>query len=90
VGGRASSYQYLSRLPVEYLVIDPMLLRLAAESARAEAVLAGIVHTAGTLGQTTIAKQIEDEASAARAAALGITWGQGFLFGEPSTPARAG
>lgn len=90
VGGRASSYQYLSRLPVEYLVIDPTLLRLAAESSRAEAVVAGIVHTAATLGQITIAKQIEDEASAARAAALGITWGQGFLFGEPSTPARAG
>jgi diguanylate cyclase (GGDEF)-like protein/PAS domain S-box-containing protein len=83
VGGRASSFADLSLLPVKFLFIDSALLKLARESSRAKTLITGITQTAKAMGQITIASQLEDEADSANAAALGIDWGQGYLFGQP-------
>ncbi len=85
-GGSASSYRFLTDLPVDFVELDAQLIRLAAESPRARAVLAGIVNAAREIGQTTIAKQVEDQATVDLLLELGVDWGQGFLFGRPSEP----
>jgi len=85
-GGDASSYRFMTDLPVDFLELDANLIRLAAESPRARAVLTGIINTARELGQTTIAKQVEEQATLDLLLELGVDWGQGYLFGRPSDP----
>ncbi|SDW09484.1 sensor domain-containing protein [Thiocapsa roseopersicina] len=85
-GGDASSFRFLIHLPVSFIQLDANLVRLARESARAQSILATIQHSAKDLGITTIAKQIEDEATLQRLSELGIDWGSGYLFGRPSEP----
>ncbi|MGB5831680.1 MAG: diguanylate cyclase [Thiohalocapsa sp.] len=87
-GGEVSSFRFLTHLPVKYLEVDTELVRLARESERARAILTGIQRSARDLGIMTIAKQIEDEATLRQLSALGIDWGQGYLFGAPSEPRR--
>jgi len=83
-GSQASSVCFLTQLPVDFVGIDTELIQLAAESPRARAFLAGIRRCAVDLGIKTIAKQVEDEATARRLIDLGIDWGHGGLFGGPS------
>jgi diguanylate cyclase (GGDEF)-like protein/PAS domain S-box-containing protein len=85
-GSQASSVCFLTQLPVDFVGIDTKLVRLAAESPRARAFLAGIRGCARDLGIKTIAKQVDDEATAERLIELGIDWGRGRLFGVPSEP----
>jgi diguanylate cyclase (GGDEF)-like protein len=85
-GSSASSYRFMTDLPVDFLELDANLIRLAAESARARAVLSAIVNAARDIGQTTIAKQVEDQATLDRLLELGVDWGQGYLFGRPTDP----
>jgi diguanylate cyclase (GGDEF)-like protein/PAS domain S-box-containing protein len=85
-GSQASSVCFLTQLPVDFVGIDTQLIRLANESPRARAFLAGIRGCASDLGIKTIAKQVDDEASARRLIELGIDWGRGLVFGGPSEP----
>jgi EAL domain-containing protein (putative c-di-GMP-specific phosphodiesterase class I) len=85
-GSDASSYRFVTDLPVDFLELDADLIRLAAESPRARAILTGIVKAANEIGQTTIAKQVEDQATLNRLLELGVDWGQGYLFGRPTDP----
>lgn len=85
-GGDASSFRFLIHLPVSFIQLDVNLIRLAGESARARSILAAIQHSAKDLGITTIAKQVEDEATLQRLIELGVDWGSGYLFGRPSEP----
>lgn len=48
--------------------------------------LEGIVDLSQTLGFETVAEGVETEACAEAVIALGITYMQGFLFGEPALP----
>ena len=85
-GSQASSVCFLTQLPVDFVRIDTRLIKLAHESSRARAFLTGIRGCVRDLGIKTIAKQVEDEATAQRLIELGIDWGQGYLFGGPSEP----
>jgi EAL domain-containing protein (putative c-di-GMP-specific phosphodiesterase class I) len=85
-GGDTSSFRFLVHLPVSFIQLDASLVRLASESVRARSILATIQHTAQDLGITTIAKQIEDEATLQRLIDVGVDWGSGYLFGRPSEP----
>jgi predicted signal transduction protein with EAL and GGDEF domain len=67
-------------------VLPRCLVRLASESSRAQSMLATIQRTARDLGITTMAKQVEDDATLERLVELGIDWGAGYLFGRPSDP----
>jgi EAL domain-containing protein (putative c-di-GMP-specific phosphodiesterase class I) len=42
------------------------------------------VALAGDFGQETVAKGVEDEATAAVLRDLGVTYAQGYLYGRPS------
>jgi predicted signal transduction protein with EAL and GGDEF domain len=48
------------------------------------ALIRGIVGFAGEAGATVVAEGIETEAEAATLRTLGVTLGQGFLFGRPA------
>jgi diguanylate cyclase (GGDEF)-like protein/PAS domain S-box-containing protein len=85
-GGDASSFRFLIHLPVSFIQLDANLVRLARESERARSILATIQHSAQDLGITTIAKQVEDEATLQRLVELGVDWGSGYFFGRPSEP----
>ena len=89
-GGDASSYRFLTHLPVNYLEVDKALVRLARESERARTILAGIRRGANDLGIITIAKHIEDDDTLRLLVDLGIDWGVGYLFGAPSEPPAGG
>lgn len=86
-GSGYSSYLYVLKLPVSYLKIEAELVREAAHSARAQAMVRSINNMAHELGMLTIAEGIEDEATAEAMRRLGVDWGQGYYWGRPQIEA---
>ncbi len=78
-----ASFTYLKRLPVSYLKIDIEFVRDVVDSRRDRSVVSAIVSLAEGFGQQTIAEGVEDEATANVLRDLGVTFGQGYLFGRP-------
>ncbi len=82
-GGGQSSLSYLADLPVEFVKIEGTLVRRVANEPRARAVVQAIQSLASDLGVVTVAEGIEDQATLDAVRAIGIHWGQGYLFGRP-------
>jgi diguanylate cyclase (GGDEF)-like protein len=82
-GSGFSSYLYVLKLPVSYVKIEAELVREAARSARAQAMVRSINAMAHELGIQTIAEGIEDEATACAMRRIGVDWGQGYYWGRP-------
>lgn len=82
-GSGYSSYLYVLKLPVSYLKIEAELVREAAHSPRAQAMVRSINSMAHELGILTIAEGIEDEATADAMRRIGVDWGQGYYWGLP-------
>ena len=78
-----ASFTYLKRLPVEYLKIDIDFVRDLARSKRDMFVVRAIVALATDFSQQTIAEGVEEEATATLLRDLGVTHGQGHLYGQP-------
>ena len=86
-GSGYSSYLYVLKLPVSYLKIEAELVREAAHSSRAQAMVRSINSMAHELGILTIAEGIEDQATAEVMRRIGVDWGQGFYWGLPEIEA---
>ncbi len=86
-GSGYSSYLYVLKLPVSYLKIEAELVREAAHSPRAQAMVRSINSMAHELGILTIAEGIEDEATAEAMRQIGVDWGQGYYWGRPEIAA---
>ncbi|MGC8507632.1 MAG: bifunctional diguanylate cyclase/phosphodiesterase [Thiomonas sp.] len=86
-GSGYSSYLYVLKLPVNYIKIEAELVREAARSARAQAMVRSINDMAHELGILTIAEGIEDEATADAMRRIGVDWGQGYYWGRPEIDA---
>lgn len=86
-GTGASSLTRLRRLPADILKIDRSLLIGLGTDPTADAMLATIQRLGQDLGMTVIAEGIEDADTAARVAAAGVVFAQGYHFGRP-VPAR--
>jgi diguanylate cyclase (GGDEF)-like protein len=82
-GSGYSSFLYLLDLPVRYLKIEMELVQRAQRDERAQLMIHAIRSMAHQLGIRTIAEGIETEAQAVLMRAIGIDWGQGFLWGKP-------
>ncbi|CUA98150.1 bifunctional diguanylate cyclase/phosphodiesterase [Thiomonas bhubaneswarensis] len=82
-GSGYSSYLYVLKLPVKYLKIEAELVREAAHSPRAQAMVRSINSMAHELGILTIAEGIEDQATAEAMRHIGVDWGQGYYWGRP-------
>ena len=76
-------FTYLKRLPVHYLKIDIEFVRDLTTDRSNRAVVEAVVNLARGFGQKTIAEGVEDEATLALLAELGVDYAQGYLFGHP-------
>ena len=83
-GAGAASYDYLRRLTADTIKIDGAFVKDIA-SERSRTLIAHLVKLAGDLGMTTIAEMIETEDQARMVQALGVGFGQGWVFGRPTS-----
>jgi len=83
-----SSLSYLMRFPFDTLKIDRSFVTNADGNGR-PVILRSIIAMAHDLGMNVVAEGAEDENDALELMQLGCEYAQGFLFGEPMTPAQA-
>ncbi|MDP2763933.1 MAG: EAL domain-containing protein [Brevundimonas sp.] len=84
-GVGAASLDYLHRLPADTVKIDGRFVREIATDQRARDLVARMVELCADLKMTTIAEMIETEPQADAVRALGVGYGQGWLFGRPAS-----
>jgi EAL domain-containing protein (putative c-di-GMP-specific phosphodiesterase class I) len=68
---------------VETVALDRTLVSQVGHTVRAEAVVRAVTSAAHELGFSVAAKGIEREAQEQRLRALGCSFGQGHLYGQP-------
>lgn len=83
-GSGLSSFTYLKSFDVDAIKIDGSFVHNMANSAYDRTVVRAINEIGRELGVDVIAERIEDEATLKELAALGVGYGQGYLFSEPS------
>ncbi len=83
-----SSLAYLRNLAVDKLKIDQSFVRDLTSSADSRAIVTAIVHMAHSLGLSTIAEGVEDDASAQALVQLGCLQAQGYLYAKPLPEAQ--
>jgi EAL domain-containing protein (putative c-di-GMP-specific phosphodiesterase class I)/PAS domain-containing protein len=81
-GSGAATFHYLRAFSVDFVKIDGSLVR--SHDHRDHAVLRSVVALCRELRAATIAEMVETTEQAQWLARLGITHGQGFLWGRPS------
>jgi EAL domain-containing protein (putative c-di-GMP-specific phosphodiesterase class I) len=82
-GAGASSFDYLNAFAVDFIKIDGKYVRGMVESERERAVMTAITDLARQLSIAVIAEQTETETQCEALRALGVEFGQGYLFGRP-------
>lgn len=88
-GAGVSAFQYLSALHVDVVKIDGSYVIDAIASKRSRALLKAMATMCKDLAVTTVAEMIEEESVASLVRDCGIDYGQGYLFGRPSTSIKA-
>ena len=78
-----SNLSYLQRFTVDKLKIDQSFVHRLNCGPRDLAVVATIIQMAKSLGLSTTAEGIDDEATRLQLAAMGCTHGQGYFFARP-------
>ena len=88
-GSGSSGYDYLHGLSVDTVKIDGRFVRGIERDQRSQTLVRHLIDLCGSLKLTTIAEMIETEAAATIIKSLGVTHGQGWLYGraepEPQT-----
>ena len=87
-GSGSAGFDYLRRMSVDTVKIDGSLVAGVCEDPRGRAVIRTLVELSESLGLSTIAEHIETEAEAEAVSALGVTFGQGYLFGRAEAQPR--
>jgi EAL domain-containing protein (putative c-di-GMP-specific phosphodiesterase class I)/PAS domain-containing protein len=82
-GAGAAGIRHLRSFQVDYVKIDGQFVRGAGRGGRDRALLGQIVQLCRASGAQVIAEHVETEADVAMLKELGVTHGQGFLFGRP-------
>jgi len=83
-GAGASSLPYLQQLVVGYVKIDGAYVKGISEHARERAIIEGVLATCKSLRVLTVAEMVEREEQHKILQDLGVTLGQGWLYGRPS------
>ena len=83
-GSGSASFDYLRGLSVDSVKIDGAFIRDLGESPKSQTLIAHLVGLCASLKLTTVAEMIETEAVAETVRALGVDYGQGWLFGRPT------
>jgi len=82
-GAGAAALRYLRAFRVDYVKIDGQYVQAALRSEQDRGFVAAMVDLAHNVGAKVVAERIETEAEAAAMQALGVAYGQGWLFGKP-------
>ncbi len=88
-GSGYASLNYLARLPVDRLKLDPSLVRLMMSDPQGAAIIRTILSLGSTLGIDVIAEGVETEDELRMLTQLGCRGAQGYLLGRPMTAAQA-
>jgi EAL domain-containing protein (putative c-di-GMP-specific phosphodiesterase class I) len=83
-GAGASSLPYLQQLIVGYVKIDGAYVKGLSQGGRERAIIEGVLATCKSLGVQTVAEMVEREDQHNILQDLGVTLGQGWLYGRPS------
>ncbi len=83
-GAGAASIQYLRALEVDHVKLDGAYIQKLADNQRDRAIVKTISSLCADLGVTTIGEWVESEAQADLLRGLGVSMGQGYMFGRPS------
>lgn len=88
-GAGSATFDYLHGLSVDTVKIDGRFVRGIERDERSQMLVKHLISLCGSLSLTTIAEMIETEAAAEVLKTLGVTQGQGWLYGraepEPQT-----
>ncbi|GGP00780.1 putative bifunctional diguanylate cyclase/phosphodiesterase [Stakelama pacifica] len=84
-----SNLAYLQRLPIDVLKIDRSFVAGMLADPDKIAIVRAVLSLAQALGMRTTAEGIETKELAQTLAALGCTYGQGFLYSRPLPPDEA-
>ncbi len=84
VGSGSTSFQSLHGLQVDVAKIDGQFVRGALKRPRDMTMLRSIAETCKPLDLEIVGEQIEDAEQADLLSSLGVTFGQGYLYGRPS------
>lgn len=87
-GAGSASFDYLRGLSVDAVKIDGALVRDIDIDARTRTLVAHLVELCGSLNLETIAEMIETDQIADALRDLGVTHGQGWLFGRAEPEPR--
>ena len=82
-GADAASFRHLKTLQVDYLKIDGQFVRDLETDALNRATVRCFRDVAAATGARTIAKNVEDAATARLLSELGIDYGQGYHYHRP-------
>lgn len=82
-GTGLSSFAYLKLFPVNTLKIDGSFVRDIATNVVSQSVVAAISEVARVMELDTVAEYVQGEDALELLRDLGVTYGQGFLLGEP-------
>lgn len=82
-GAGFSSLNLLKRLRFDYLKIDRSFIGSGAGNAIDREFVQAMVNIAHGLGQQVVAEGVEDEATLAWLAAIGVDYVQGYYLGRP-------
>lgn len=87
-GAGAATFSYIRSLAVDYVKIDGGYVRNLRTNPRDRAIVNAIVALCRELDCGTIAEFVELDEQCRLLAGIGVTLGQGFLFGKPSLDGR--
>ncbi|WP_263368233.1 EAL domain-containing protein [Edaphobacter bradus] len=81
-----SSLIHLQKLPFDELKVDASFVRSITKDRDSRKIAAAIIGLGHSLGLTTVAEGIEDQAQADLLLWLGCELGQGWFYGQPIAP----
>ncbi|MGC8807195.1 MAG: EAL domain-containing protein [Thiomonas sp.] len=83
-GSNHSAFPYLLTLPIRYLKLDRTLVQSGLTSAKGALVLRHLLRLANDLDLITIAEGVESHTALQWLRDIGVHWGQGFFWGQPT------
>ncbi|BCG62889.1 MAG: hypothetical protein methR_P0554 [Methyloprofundus sp.] len=82
-GAGFCSFEYLKKIPVDYVEIDGKFIQNLTHDESTQVLVKSIVEIANMLGKKTIAERVEDPETIQKLKEIGVNMGQGYYFGRP-------
>jgi ammonium transporter, Amt family len=82
-GSGFASFDYVKRLPVDFIKIDGQFIREICRNATDRMLVQAVSDISHSLGKQVIAESVEDQETAAMLRSFGVDFGQGYHFGKP-------